>query len=288
MKKTELKNARLPVPHLFAYGLDADCHKVGTEESGFTYEAGIPSMYSSRTGKRVCRGDINGIGRAATQSKWFNQLGGYYTFSQEVSDAIGGYPEGAILYYKDNTTGRLRTVRSLIPDNAYNFADDPSLINDEYWSYVDNVQPSGFRPMIFQDFVNNPKSGILRVDQTVTVTYPCVFMIQTGCDNMDTTGDDADFIMHATVRREGETEFYTAGLVCYLPALASVVASGIISDPRYDAAAKTMGSAYHAYNSPSPIQLYLLPGDTVKLTGNREFEAIQSEEYKYWIIPLHA
>lgn len=288
MTREDLEKARVPVPQLFAYGLNADCHKVGTAASGYTYQAGIPSMYSSRTGKRVCRGDINGIGRAATQSKWFNQLGGYYTFSQEVSDAIGGYPEGAILYYKDETTGRLRTVRSLVPDNDYNFVEDASLINDEYWSYVDNVPPSGFRPRIFQDFSGYGGKNYLSVDQQVTVDVPCVFIIQTGCDSLDITGDDADYTMFATVKRKDGEEFFTAGLVCFLPAIASVISSGIVSDPRYDGIAKAEQNCFHAYNSPSPIQLYLLPGDTVKLTGNREFEAIKAEKYQYWIIPLHS
>ena len=288
MTKKELSLARSPVPQLFAYGLDADCHKVGTPESGFTYESGIPSMYSSRTGKKVCRGDINGLGRALTQSKWFNQLGGYYTFSQAVSDAIGGYPEGAVLYYKDEETDRLRTVMSLVPENDYNFVEDPSLINGEYWTYVDNVPPSGFRPRIYTELVENPVIGYLHVDEEVKVDIPCALMIQTGCDSIDTTGDDADYTMYATVKRKGDDMYYTAGLVCYLPALASVISQGIVSDPRSDIIAKIVGKSFHAFNSPSPIQLYLLPGDTVRLTGNRKFDKIKDEKFSYTILPLRA
>lgn len=285
MKKEDLKKAQKPFHQLFAYGIDADCHKVDTEESGFTYQAGIPSVYSSRTGERVCRGDINGLGRAVSQSKWFNQLGGYYTFSPEVSDAIGGYPLGAILYYKDNETGYIRVVRSLIPDNTYDFVEDPTLINNVYWSYVDNVPPSGFRPRIFQG--NSDGQAELTVDsEPVLIKRPCVFTIQTGCDSLDTTDDDADFTLFVTVKRKDSDEFFTAGLICYLPSSASVISQGIIADPRYDPVAAIVTKSFHAFNSPSPIQLYLLAGDQVKLTGNRNYDPIKSEKYKYWINPL--
>lgn len=285
MTKEDLQSAQTPIPQLFAYGIDADCHKVDSEESGFSYRAGISSVYSSRTGERVCRGDINGIGRAVSQSKWFNQLGGYYTFIPEVSDAIGGYPLGAILYYRDNQTGYIRVVRSLVPDNTYNFVEDPTLINNLYWSFVDNVPPSGFRPRIFQ----KPErvEGKLTIDsEPVLIKEPCVFTIQTGCDNLGMTDDNADFTLYVTVKRKYSDEFFTAGLICYLPSSASVISQGIISDPRSDAAAQAISKAFHAYNSPSPIQLYLLAGDMVKLTGNRNYDAIKSEEYQYWINPL--
>ena len=291
MTSSDLKKAKVPISNLFAYGIDADCHSVDTSASGFTYQAGIPSTYSSINGKKVCRGDMNGLGRSITQSKWFNQLGGYYTFSKEVSDSIGGYPQGAILYYKDIDTGKIRTVRSLIADNTYDFVDDPSLINGEYWQYVDNVPPSGFRPRIFQDFFNINKDSTtnsLRVGEMVLVDKPCVFMIQTGCDSIDCTNDGTDYSMYVTVKRKDDTVFYTAGLICYLPPLSSVVSQGILSDERYENVANRTKEGLHAFNSPSLIQLYLLPGDTVKLSGSRDFSEIENETFNYWIVPLHA
>lgn len=283
MTKKDLDNARIPVPHLFAYGLDADCHKVGTSASGFSFKSGIPSSYSSLTGKKVCRGDMNGLGRAITQSKWFNQLGGYYTFSPEVSDMIGGYPLGAVLYYKEPDTGYIRMVRSLVPDNAYNFVETPEYINNVYWSFVDNVPPVGFRPRIFPVFPGT--TGALTVNHEVTVDVPCLFMIQTGCDSRDSTEGESEYYMYATVKRKNQEAYHTAGLVCYLPSEPTVITQGITYKEN-SSFAPVNNSAFRAWNSPSPIQLYLLAGDTVRLTGNMDYPAIASERYTYWIFPL--
>lgn len=284
MTKEDLDKARIPVPHLFAYGLDADCHKVGTSASGFSFKSGIPSSYSSLTGKKVCRGDMNGLGRAITQSKWFNQLGGYYTFTPEVSDMINGYPLGAVLYYKEPDTGYIRMVRSLVPDNAYNFVETPEYINNVYWSFVDNVSPVGFRPRIFPVFPGKePKT--LSVNQEITVDVPCLFMIQTGCDSRDSTEGESEYYMYATVKRKNQEEYHTAGLVCYLPSEPTVITQGITYKEN-SSFAPVNNSAFRAWNSPSPIQLYLLAGDTVRLTGNIDYPAIASERYTYWIFPL--
>lgn len=285
MTKEDLKNASTPIPGLFASGVNADCHKVSTSASGFTYEAGIPSSYSSYSGKKVCRGDVNGLVRAVTQGKWFNQLGGYYTFSQEVSDAIGGYPQGAILYFKDTETGQVRVVRSLIPDNTYNFVETPDYINNEYWSFVDNIPSRTFRPRVFPQ-LGNMVEGNLAIDEDLFIDKPCLFMIETGTSLTDATDDGSDYTLFITVQREVDEQYYTAGLICYLPSISSVLAQGIISDPRNDTAAKVVAQSFHAYNSPSPIQLYLSAGDVVKLTGNREYAKIKSETYHYWITPL--
>ena len=287
MTKNDLLQAETPIPQLFAYGISADCHLVSTPASGFTYELGIPSSYSSLTGKKVCRADVNGLGRAITQSKWFNQLGGYYTFSPEVSELIGGYPEGAILYYKDPTTGYIRLVRSLIPDNTNDFVSDPSFIDDVNWSYVDNIPSSSFKPKVFVDLAE-PETGTLHEGDDKTFASPCLVILQTGCDSMDCTNDDADYTMFATVKRHDGDEFFTAGVVCYLPALATPIADGIIADPRNDTAAEVLSTSFHAFNSPSPIQLYLNAGDTLKLTGNRSLPGIANESFQFWAYSLHA
>ena len=295
MTKKQLEKAQLPVPALFASGLNADCHKVDTDASGFSYQYGIPSTYASLTGKKVCRGDVNGIGRASSQSKWFNQLGGYYTFDTQVSEVIGGYPQGAVLKYKDPTTGYVREVMSLIPDNNFNFVESPEYINDEYWTYVDNIPPRSFRPRIVAA-ISEMTSGTLSVEDEITLDIPCQFMIATGADKIDCTEDGSDYLLYLTVKSEGKEEFYTAGLVCYLPALASVMTQGIVQDS-HNVIRETTGedfsmigdklqAGFHAYNSPSPIQIFLSAGDTVKLSGNRDFAPIKSETFKYWIFPL--
>lgn len=295
MTIAELKKARQSIPGLFAAGVDADIHKVGSQESGFSFFSGIPSAYSSFTGKKVCRADVNGIGRLCSQPKWFNQMGGYYTFSQEVSDAIGGYPIGAILYFKDEETGYVRLVRSLIPDNDYDFTEDKNYINDVYWQYVDNVKPVSFRPRVFPD-MSKGFSGTLYIGQELRLPTNCLFSIQMGA-NVDRTTDDADLYVYLTVKKTDDDTFYTASLLTFLPASAAVITQGIMCRPDYetDTGVGTpqwyLNSGNHpdknglfAYNSPSPVRLYFNAGDTLKITMNRDYAF--NEGYAYTYYPL--
>ena len=83
-------------------------------------------------------GDLNGMLNLLSQFYFFNQNGGTYTFDQDVSDAIGGYPLGAVLWY-NGTDGSHIQVVSNIPNNTQNFVEDPSLIGGSTspWSFVD-------------------------------------------------------------------------------------------------------------------------------------------------------
>ncbi|MCD8179776.1 MAG: hypothetical protein LUE98_21200 [Tannerellaceae bacterium] len=76
--------------------------------------------------------DFNGLFYLTTCQWVYLQNGGFITFNQNVSDAIGGYPKGAILGYI-SSDNMLYNVRSLIDDNTYNFVETPDYINDEYW-----------------------------------------------------------------------------------------------------------------------------------------------------------
>lgn len=73
----------------------------------------------------------NGLFYIASDQKVYLQNGGSITFDQDVSDAIGGYPQGAVLDYIDG--GNFNKVISLIDDNTYNFVNDPTYINGTYW-----------------------------------------------------------------------------------------------------------------------------------------------------------
>ena len=79
--------------------------------------------------------DFNGLFYLSTDQRIYLQNGGIITFSDDVSNAIGGYPAGAVLDYI-NSDGDYCKVKSLIDDNTYNFIDDSSYINDAYWSYI--------------------------------------------------------------------------------------------------------------------------------------------------------
>ena len=61
-------------------------------------EEGFPSITStpiSQGGIPPQRTDFNGLGYLLSSQFFYLQNGGSFTFNQDVSDAIGGYPQGA-------------------------------------------------------------------------------------------------------------------------------------------------------------------------------------------------
>ena len=95
-------------------------------------EGGIPPQ----------RTDFNGLGYLLSSQFFYLQNGGNFTFNQAVSDAIGGYPQGAILNWEDTSTGAVHRVKSLIPNNIYNFVTTPSYVDGEKWEIVFREIPS--------------------------------------------------------------------------------------------------------------------------------------------------
>lgn len=108
-----------------------------------TYLASISEGFPDITMQPVADGgippegkDMNGILNILSQFYFFTQCGGAYTFNTAVSNAIGGYPQGAVLWYN---SGNIHIqVVSNIANNTYNFTTDPTLIGDSSkpWSYV--------------------------------------------------------------------------------------------------------------------------------------------------------
>lgn len=89
--------------------------------------------------------DFNGLFNLISDFYFYTQNGGKYTFVQDVSDAIGGYPQGAILYYKDSN-GFIMQVESLIENNTYNFVTTPSYIDGTHWAVVQSLS---YHPALF-------------------------------------------------------------------------------------------------------------------------------------------
>ena len=95
------------------------------------------TMKSLKEGGLPPRGqDANGMFYLSTDQRVYLQNGGIITFSQEVSDLIGGYPKNAVLDYIDENNAYCK-VQSLIDDNTNNFVENPSLIDDVNWKKVD-------------------------------------------------------------------------------------------------------------------------------------------------------
>ena len=74
--------------------------------------------------------DFNGLGNLLSQFYFYTQNGNQYTFDPEVSSKIGGYPEGAKLWYTDSA-GLVRYLKSLKDDNTDNFITNPEVIGPD-------------------------------------------------------------------------------------------------------------------------------------------------------------
>lgn len=79
-------------------------------------------------------GDLNGILNLVTQFYFQFQNGFQATFNQDVSDAIGGYPTGAVLWYFPVGATKMQPVMSLIPNNTCNFVTNPEYIDGVHWT----------------------------------------------------------------------------------------------------------------------------------------------------------
>ena len=119
--------------------------------------------------------DFNGLFFSVSSHTFFIQNGGSYTFNQNVSDAIGGYPMGAILWYTPSN-GTPYQVQSLIGNNSYNFVLNPSYINNVYWKRIYTDIPVG---TISIWSTSTPPTGYLLCDGSAIsrTTYSNLFSV---------------------------------------------------------------------------------------------------------------
>ena len=280
MTKEQFEAWCSPTAHLFAYGLEdgkQDLHTVGSARSGFSYREGVPPMYMSRTGKKVVRADVNGIGRMMSQAGFFNSAGGYYTFDTAVSAAIGGYPYGAILRWKDPETGYIRVVRSLRPDNTADFVADPALIDGVNWAFADNNIPVSIRPRVFPRWnLCNPgfgdaDAGWLSLGDTFTATRPGMLIMQAGSDDDESiAAGNSEVVVWADVRMAGEEDFHSAGMLAYIPPVNNAYGVNSMSSMFVDGEIESK-TGYSAKYVAGYVTLWLLPEDTVRISANSEF-----------------
>ena len=78
--------------------------------------------------------DFNGILNVVSQFYFQFQNGFHPTFDSNVSTAIGGYPQGAVLWYFPAGATKMLPVMSLIPNNTYDFVSDPTYIDGVHWT----------------------------------------------------------------------------------------------------------------------------------------------------------
>lgn len=129
----------------FAYnGQKNDIPDAPTGTAHASIQEGFPpiTMIPQEDGGEAPYGqDFNGLGNLLSQFYFFTQNGGTYTFNQSVSDAIGGYPEGARLWYVDSSTGEASLLRSTKGNNTDNFVTNPEVIGT---SWVLDIVTQGY------------------------------------------------------------------------------------------------------------------------------------------------
>lgn len=105
-------------------------------QTGFPVITQIPIANGGIPPERL---DFNGLGYLLSSFCFYAQCGGVYTFNQNVSDAIGGYPQGAILYYTDSNGATYR-VKSTKQNNEDNFIVNPAYIGNSWLPVSDTPE----------------------------------------------------------------------------------------------------------------------------------------------------
>lgn len=133
------------IPQAFAQGgQHADLPNAATGTNRASFLEGFPQITSTPIadgGIPPNRLDFNALGYIPMIHAFFRQNGGVFTFDTAVSNAIGGYPKGAVLWVLKNNVPQY-AVRSLVENNTNNFVNDPSLIDGVNWQKL-TINPAG-------------------------------------------------------------------------------------------------------------------------------------------------
>ena len=107
-----------------------------------TNKASLQEGFPPITGQPINQGgipperqDFNGAMNLNSQFYFAFQNGWWPTFTQEVSDAIGGYPQGAVLWLFDMANKVYTPLLSLVGNNTYNFNTNKDYIG-QYWARI--------------------------------------------------------------------------------------------------------------------------------------------------------
>lgn len=157
---------------ILATSSEANCSVVPlmASDGSVSFNTGYTANYDNASGsdKGIERTKFNWLLRAFSQASYYGQTGIRYTFNVNVSNAIGGYPLGAVLAHDDGTS--IRNVVSLVEDNTYNFLTDG--VDGIHWKYTDSAS-SGIFPdygsstYLFTADVPNGTSSIERRSEWV-------------------------------------------------------------------------------------------------------------------------
>lgn len=162
------------MPQPFAHYEDVATIGMTTDSDSINFIDGFPDVYSapkSNGGKFVTREDMNAIGNLASRNNFYHRCGGINTFDPALAEAIGGYPNGAVLDYFDGVN--LLKVLSLTDHNRQDFREG---VFADKWMLLNQPEPNlgalkigkwniggvfGFSGTIPVITFKAPKSGLL-------------------------------------------------------------------------------------------------------------------------------
>lgn len=99
----------------------------------------ITQQPTSQGGVPPERKDFNGAFNLLSKYNYAIQNGWLPTFKTDVSNAIGGYAEGACLWYMPTSgtyAGQVLMLKSLVANNTYDFTANPDGYIGTYWQIV--------------------------------------------------------------------------------------------------------------------------------------------------------
>lgn len=187
MQSTDIIQPLPLISPIATEGLKNSIPDAATGTNNASIEEGFPeiTMQAPANGGLPPFGqDFNGLFYTVSSLNCFLQNGGYITFSQAVSDKIGGYPSGAILDYIDST-GSYSKVQSLIDNNTNNFVTTPSFIDGVNWKQLE-VSTSALATLANVDLSNISETGQKVIDgQWVSIEGVILSTITTGTSTVD-------------------------------------------------------------------------------------------------------
>ena len=188
--------------------------------------ASITEGFPSITMKSVANGglppmgqDFNGLFYLSTDQKVYLQNGGIITFNADVSTAIGGYPQGAVLDYVDSN-GIITKVQSLIDNNTYNFVTTPSYIDGTHWQTV----LMGVSNKLTNCILSTPNGVATYSGNTITVKQGLKGLYVNG-RNSDYTINSLEYTLKEDVSRDVDVDDPTNNRLLYL--FLNITSSGV-------------------------------------------------------------
>lgn len=260
----------------------------GTNKASLT--EGFPQITSESIadgGIPPSREDFNALGNISTSHNYFMQNGGGYTFVPAVSTAIGGYPKGALLWYRPST-GNPQLLVSTKNNNKDNFNTNQSYIGTEgsgkSWEIV-TVSGSNYVDLTSNQTIAGSKTFVSTLQTTTNIVYKRNAI--TKGTNPESTQNwqfffaDKNGSGDANALGKIQTSVDSTGLVT-TSMYALKNASGT-SSARIAICYPSSGSAYTYAPTPATsdnstkiattafvkAQGYALDSDVVKLTGNQ-------------------